>query len=143
MSAIRFPKIGGIVKCHDGTYSVGPLPGIGGPFDSAAQFFEACADRAKFQFGEKSIRERTPPDMIDGVLRSIKAFPSRLKELAQSFRFCEGHIYGIPGYGRTIAYCTRASQLTCPSECSLLMSVPAQFKAIVLPIVVGIGCRSI
>ncbi|KAI9784714.1 MAG: hypothetical protein M1816_000717 [Peltula sp. TS41687] len=50
MSAIRFPKIGAIIKCRDGTYSVGPLPGIGGPFDSAAQFFEAWATKAKFPY---------------------------------------------------------------------------------------------
>lgn len=90
MSAIRFPKIGSIIKCSDGTYSIGPLPGIGGPFDSAAQFFEAWADKAKFPYHEKQIRERTPPDMADRVLRSIRTFPSRLREFAQRSRFRGG-----------------------------------------------------
>jgi hypothetical protein len=40
MAAIRFPKIGAITKAPDGTYTVGPIPGIGGPFDTAAQFVD-------------------------------------------------------------------------------------------------------
>ena len=90
MSAIRFPKIGSIVKCDDGTYTVGPLPGIGGPFHSAAQFLAALADKARFPYSEKVIRERTPSEVVDEVLRSIKAFPSRVRELAQGFPFREG-----------------------------------------------------
>ncbi|KND93773.1 hypothetical protein TOPH_01933 [Tolypocladium ophioglossoides CBS 100239] len=56
----RARSIGNIVKCRDGTYSMGPLPGIGGPFDSAAHFFEAWADKAEFPYREELIRERTP-----------------------------------------------------------------------------------
>lgn len=48
MSAIRFLKIGHIEECLDGTYLVGHLPGIGGSFDTAAQFFNAWAGEAKF-----------------------------------------------------------------------------------------------
>lgn len=90
MSAIRFPRIGAITKCPDGAYSVGPLPGIGGPFDSAAQFFDALARKIKFPLREESIRERTPPDLVDEVLRSITALPARLRELAQKYHFLEG-----------------------------------------------------
>lgn len=90
MSSIRFPKIGGIVKASNGTYSVGPLPGIGGPFDSAAQFLEAWADHLKFPYSEETIRERTPPQFVDEILESIRSFPSRLKELAKEFSFQTG-----------------------------------------------------
>jgi len=90
MSAIRFRKIGGIVKASDGTYCVGPLPGIGGPFDSAAQFFEAWADHLKFPYSEETVRERTPPHLVDDVLESIRTFPSRIKEFANQYNFRTG-----------------------------------------------------
>ncbi|TWU70760.1 hypothetical protein ED733_001793 [Metarhizium rileyi] len=90
MSAIRFAKIGGIVKAADGTYCVGPLPGIGGPFDSPAQFLEAWADKLKFPYSEKTIRERTPSQHVDKILKSIKYFPSQLKELAKNYTFQPG-----------------------------------------------------
>src|SRR5690349_7823747 len=90
MASIRFPKIGSIIKRSDGTYSVGPLPRIGGPFDSAAEFFEAWANQAKYPYHEGMIRERTPPDVVDEILRSIQNFPSRLKDFSKQFRFREG-----------------------------------------------------
>ncbi|EFY84768.1 hypothetical protein J3459_016577 [Metarhizium acridum] len=90
MSAIRFPQIGGIVKASNGTYCVGPLPGVGGPFDSPAQFLEAWADHLKFPYSEKTIRERTPPQLVDEILESIRSFPSRLKELAKEYSFRTG-----------------------------------------------------
>lgn len=96
MSAIRFPKIGSIVKCHDGTYSVGPLPGIGGPFDSAAHFFEAWVAKTRFPCSDEVIRARTPPELVDEVMRSIREFLSRFKEFAQLFHFGEGAISALP-----------------------------------------------
>ncbi|KAI0398907.1 kinase-like protein [Xylaria palmicola] len=90
MSAIRFPRIGSVIKSLDGTYSIGPLPGIGGPFESAAHFFEAWADNARFPYSEEFIRERTPKDLADEVLECIKAFPSRLKQSIPNLRFREG-----------------------------------------------------
>lgn len=59
MSAIHFPRIDAITKCPDGAYSVGPLTGIGGPFDSAAQLFDALAHKIKLPYREEVIRERT------------------------------------------------------------------------------------
>ncbi|EFY88626.1 hypothetical protein MAC_05244 [Metarhizium acridum CQMa 102] len=91
MSAIRFPRIGGIAKAPDGTYCVGPLPGIGGPFDLPAQFLGAWADHIKFPLFEKTIRERTPPDLVDEILESIRSFPSRLKQLAKEYSFRTDH----------------------------------------------------
>ncbi|KAG8421521.1 hypothetical protein J3458_003394 [Metarhizium acridum] len=91
MSGIRFPRIGGIAKAPDGTYCVGPLPGIGGPFDLPAQFLGAWADHIKFPLSEKTIRERTPPDLVDEILESIRSFPSRLKQLAKEYSFRTDH----------------------------------------------------
>lgn len=90
MSGIRFPKIGRITKLMDGTYSVGPLPKIGGPFDTAAEFFHAWAETAKYPYREEIVRETTPPQFVDELLRSIETFPSRLKEFAHKVHFREG-----------------------------------------------------
>jgi hypothetical protein len=78
MASVRFPKIGSIVKLPDGTYSVGSIPGIGGPFDSAADFFKAWAIRMKFPYNENTIRERTPSKFVDEILKSIRDFPLQL-----------------------------------------------------------------
>lgn len=97
MASIRFPKIGSIIY-SDGTYSIGPIPKIGGPFDSAAEFFEAWAERARFPFSEetirKMIRQTTSLDVVDveEIVRSIQNFPSRLKDFSKRFLFREGPI---------------------------------------------------
>jgi hypothetical protein len=41
----------------DGKFSImgGPLPGIGGPFDTATAFFEAWADSVKFKWDKETI----------------------------------------------------------------------------------------
>jgi hypothetical protein len=57
MTAVRMPKIGSILKCHDGTYDIGPIPDLGGPFDTATAFFRAWAARAKFPTSEENIRK--------------------------------------------------------------------------------------
>lgn len=39
MSRIQLPKIGTIVGTNkDGSYRQGPIPGLGGPFETAAEF---------------------------------------------------------------------------------------------------------
>ncbi|KAF1948118.1 hypothetical protein CC80DRAFT_486569 [Byssothecium circinans] len=90
MASVRFPRIGSVVKLSDGTYSVGPIPGVGGPFDSAADFFEAWAKGTKFPYSESFIRERTPSAVVGEILESIKDFPSKLLNFAQHHRFQEG-----------------------------------------------------
>jgi hypothetical protein len=90
MASVRFPKIGSIFKLSDGTYSVGPIPGIGGPFNSAAGFFKAWARKAKFPYNENTIRKRTPPELVDEILTSIKDFPSQLRNFAQHYCFQKG-----------------------------------------------------
>jgi hypothetical protein len=90
MASVRFPKIGSILKLSDGTYSVGPIPGIGGPFSSAASFFKAWAREANFPYNENTIRKRTPSELVDEILISIKDFPFQLRNFAEHYCFQEG-----------------------------------------------------
>ncbi|KAL2264413.1 hypothetical protein VTK26DRAFT_3300 [Humicola hyalothermophila] len=89
MALVRFPKIGTIV-CSGGRFEVGPIPGIGGPFDTAAQYFEAWAKTAKFPYKEATIRPRTPAHLADEVLAAIRSFPSGIRDLARRFPFQDG-----------------------------------------------------
>lgn len=82
--------IGKIIKLPDGTFSTGELPGIGGPFETAAEFFCAWADNSKFPFGEAFIRERTPKTAVDEIIGSIQSFPTRLSEFARGYTFQSG-----------------------------------------------------
>jgi hypothetical protein len=90
MTSIRFPKIGTIVRLSNGTFSVGPIPGVGGPFDSAAAFFKAWAKNAKFPYNENTIRKMTPPELVDKILISIEDFPSQLTNFSQHHCFRRG-----------------------------------------------------
>ncbi|KAH7061876.1 hypothetical protein BKA63DRAFT_429851 [Paraphoma chrysanthemicola] len=90
MTAIRFPMIGGIVKLSDGTYSVGKLPGIGGPFETAVDFFCAWARNAKFPYREETIRKRTSGVDVDAIIKSIKDFPAQLSNFAKRHSFQSG-----------------------------------------------------
>ncbi|KAF1934506.1 hypothetical protein EJ02DRAFT_363555, partial [Clathrospora elynae] len=90
MASVRFPKIGSIVKLSDGTYSVGAIPGIGGPFDTAAEFFCSWAKTCKFPFDESTIRERTTLEVGDEIIKSINDFPLQLQEFAKHFPFQSG-----------------------------------------------------
>jgi hypothetical protein len=89
MASVRFSKIGTIVV-RDGEFDVGPIPGIGGPFNTAAEYFEAWAKTARFPYNEATIRPRTPADVVDEILSAIWSFPSQLQQLAGRFPFREG-----------------------------------------------------
>lgn len=68
-----FPKIGAIIRHQDGTYDIGPLPGLGGPFSTATEYLMAWAEAARF------------PDMegaSDEIKASIIDFPRRIKALS-------------------------------------------------------------
>ncbi|SPQ26006.1 06ecb864-72aa-450f-b88f-6fcf323cebfd [Thermothielavioides terrestris] len=89
MASIRFDKIGAIVY-HDGEFAVGPIPNLGGPFDTAAEFFEAWAGAAKFPYKEATIRPRTPVHLVDEILSAIWSFPSGVRELSRRYPFRSG-----------------------------------------------------
>ncbi|KAI2786177.1 hypothetical protein POX_g08559 [Penicillium oxalicum] len=80
MASIRFPKIGMISRLHDGSYDIGPIPGLGGPFESAQEYFTAWAENARFPTGEDTIRASVPPELANELILSIRQFPSQFKK---------------------------------------------------------------
>ncbi len=82
MASLRFPKIGTIIRGNDGTYDIGPFPDIGGPFDTATDFFKAWAGHAKFPMSIDMIRKSMKGGPVEQVLRSIQDFPSAVHSMA-------------------------------------------------------------
>ncbi|KAI1780708.1 hypothetical protein F4818DRAFT_451082 [Hypoxylon cercidicola] len=82
LTALRFPKIGTVVRKEDGEYDIGPFPDIGGPFDTATSFFEAWAEHTKFPLENDEILLRMRQGPADQVLTAINEFPFRIKEMA-------------------------------------------------------------
>jgi hypothetical protein len=60
------------------------LPGIGGPFDTAAAFFEAWADTVKFKRDNETIRRMMErgPIPAEQMIAIIDQFPSQIKAMA-------------------------------------------------------------
>lgn len=75
-----FPKIGAIIRLADGTYDVGPLPGIGGPFSTATEYLKAWAKAAEFP--DFSQAKEACGEYYDDVMSQIAEFPHKLEELA-------------------------------------------------------------
>ncbi|KZF25283.1 kinase-like protein [Xylona heveae TC161] len=82
ISSIRLPKIGTVSKSPNGTYEVGPIPGLGGPFDTASAFFEAQASKIKFPHTEDKIRRLMLNGPVDEVVSSVETFPHNIMALA-------------------------------------------------------------
>ncbi|KAF9238315.1 hypothetical protein DTO027I6_8420 [Penicillium roqueforti] len=80
MSEIRFPKIGMIMRHAGGSYDVDSIPGIGGPFETAAEYFAAWSNTVKFPMRDIDIRSRLPSHWHDEVPASIGGFPDKIKE---------------------------------------------------------------
>ncbi|KAI9748499.1 MAG: hypothetical protein M4579_007206 [Chaenotheca gracillima] len=81
MSSLLFPKIGCIERLEDGTYEVGPIPGFGGPFDTATDYLKAWAMKTKYAHSAARIKEACG-DIGDEVIASTEAFPGKLQDLA-------------------------------------------------------------
>ncbi|KAK1691620.1 kinase-like domain-containing protein [Colletotrichum godetiae] len=85
MTSMRLPKIGTIIRNEDGEYESGPIPGIGGPFDTAAAFFEAWADKVDFKLDKETITQmmqRSPVSAAE-MTRIVEEFPSQIKSMAK------------------------------------------------------------
>jgi hypothetical protein len=76
------PKRGCVFRSSDGTYDVGPIPDLGGPFETATEFFKAWAAHAKFPSSEERIRKMIRVEFVEEVLSSIRRFPGRIQSLA-------------------------------------------------------------
>ena len=81
LSSTTFPKIGSLARREDGTWEIGPLPGLGGPFDTATEYLEAWADAAKFDDLER-LEEMYGKEQGNRIKASIFAFPPGLANLA-------------------------------------------------------------
>ncbi|KAJ5158617.1 uncharacterized protein N7500_008268 [Penicillium coprophilum] len=84
LTSLRLPKIGTIIRNSEGNYECGPLPGIGGPFDTATAFFEAWADSVKFKCDKETITRMMArgPIPAERMITIIDNFPSQIKALA-------------------------------------------------------------
>ena len=58
MSRIQLPQIGTIDGINDdGSYRQGPIPGLGGPFDTATDFFKAWSTGVEFGLSQDQLKE--------------------------------------------------------------------------------------
>ncbi|KAL2043134.1 hypothetical protein N7G274_004194 [Stereocaulon virgatum] len=83
ISSIQFPKIGSIIRLQDGTYDIGPIPKLGGPFNTATECLTALADNVKFGCPIEGMRAICG-DSSDEIAAHIRDFTVRLKSLAAS-----------------------------------------------------------
>lgn len=76
------PKIGTIQRVKkDGTIEQGPIRGLGGPFDTATEFFRAWCAQAEFGLSGERLRAACGP-FADEIIPSIASFPTDLARLA-------------------------------------------------------------
>ncbi|KAF2809512.1 uncharacterized protein BDZ99DRAFT_388052 [Mytilinidion resinicola] len=93
ISSVRSAKIGSIVQLDDGTYDIGPIPDLGGPFSTAAEFLAAWCRRTPFNRTASNLRavcDRQDPDLAEPLVASAFDFPKRLEELLPSMALRPG-----------------------------------------------------
>jgi hypothetical protein len=93
ISSLRFPKIGAI-RFVDNRFEVGPVPGWGDPWDTAADFFQAISDKYKNEYVEPR-RERLYASQLtqaegDRLVESYHDFLPKLVDLARRMPFHKG-----------------------------------------------------
>ncbi|KAK0100468.1 hypothetical protein ONS95_008418 [Cadophora gregata] len=82
LSAVQLPKIGTIVSINrDSTYQQGPIPGLGGPFDTATEFFKAWAAKVEFGMSDEQLRAASGPYAAE-IIPSVSSFAKAINELA-------------------------------------------------------------
>ncbi|KDN67109.1 hypothetical protein CSUB01_01752 [Colletotrichum sublineola] len=89
MASLRLPNIGAVTRREDGGYEPGPIPGIGGPFDTAAAFFEAWTDKVKFKLDKETIAQmmQRGPVSAEEMVRITDEFPSQIKSMTNLLPF--------------------------------------------------------
>ena len=68
---------------QDGSFDIGPIPGLGGPFSTAKESLTAWAHSIKFPQSRSDMRKLAPPELLDDLIKSIENFPSRLEAVAE------------------------------------------------------------
>ncbi|KAK2748271.1 hypothetical protein FQN57_000929 [Myotisia sp. PD_48] len=81
ISSLVFPKIGSIIRQENGSYEIGPIPGLGGPFETATEYFKAWSASARFPRSDSYIMEACK-EFGEEVVKSTAAFPRRIGQLA-------------------------------------------------------------
>ncbi|EPE04194.1 hypothetical protein F503_04709 [Ophiostoma piceae UAMH 11346] len=86
MAQLRLPQIGRVFQTADGAFKAGPIPDVGGPFDTAAAYIHAWADHYN-QEGFRLSAEEIVEIMGDvpeaqQVVEGTRNFSRRLKEIA-------------------------------------------------------------
>ncbi|KAF2816794.1 uncharacterized protein BDZ99DRAFT_504780 [Mytilinidion resinicola] len=101
LSTVLLPKIGCVVgKNEDGTYIQGPIwqldapptttiPGIGGPFDMAIEFFQAWSKNTPFGNGNHIPHLLAMGGLVAQMPASIEAFRAAIIELAGKISVCD------------------------------------------------------
>jgi hypothetical protein len=81
---VQLPKIGTILyRNEDGSFEQGPIPGIGGPFETAADFFKAWAANVEFGLSKDRLKEAAG-SLADELSSSADSFRSSIGSLAES-----------------------------------------------------------
>ncbi|KAK1966174.1 hypothetical protein LY78DRAFT_703131 [Colletotrichum sublineola] len=82
LATVQLPMIGTIVsRNEDGTYRQGPIRGLGGPFNTATEFFEAWAAKTTFGMTEEEL-QTTSGQYADEIIPSVSSFPRSISNLA-------------------------------------------------------------
>jgi hypothetical protein len=83
LSTVQLPRIGTILGINDdGTYDQGPIPGIGGPFDTATEFFKAWSLKAQFGRKEEELRAASG-NYADEIVNSVSSSANSIGKLAE------------------------------------------------------------
>ncbi|RKK89688.1 hypothetical protein BFJ68_g16646 [Fusarium oxysporum] len=89
LSKVQLPKIGTVLSMNpDGTCQQGPIPGLGGPFTTATEFFEAWSARVKFGKSDEQLRAASGQH-ADDIAYSTSLFPQTIKKLADKLSVCD------------------------------------------------------
>lgn len=84
MLRIQIPQIGTITGIDDdGSYRQGPIPGIGGPFETATDFFKAWSTRVEFGMSHDQLKAATGT-FADELSASALKFKVLVNELAEN-----------------------------------------------------------
>ncbi|KAI9037652.1 uncharacterized protein KD926_000138 [Aspergillus affinis] len=83
MFNIRLPKTGKVVEINDdGSYQLGPLPTVGGPFNTAADFFRAWSTKVEFGLSKDQL-QNAAGSYASEILSSVKAFRTLVHDNAE------------------------------------------------------------
>ncbi|KFA54479.1 hypothetical protein S40293_09557 [Stachybotrys chartarum IBT 40293] len=98
IASLRFEQIGQI-QYLEGRFVVGPIPGVGGPFNTAAEYFKALV-KAPVELATRGyiydqvdqlVREgEIPAEDAKDLVQQFKEFPSMVADLAERMPFSKG-----------------------------------------------------